>query len=211
MIGVSKGRGFAGVVKRHHFRGCDATARIDVPSGSRFHRRVELSVARFPGMRMGGQMGTDARDGAQPRNRRSGRRGQRDPGEGRGARAQRRLRHSCGGPRGSHAERRHYRSQQQSRRLGGAVRRGVRRSGERGSAVRSGAASSGGHAARNGFDQDAARSGRVGQEVVEAEGHRARSYGFDPQSSVAAWRHDSWSATARLFAIICRARCSWAR
>jgi large subunit ribosomal protein L3 len=57
VIGVSKGRGFAGVVKRHHFRGSDAT------HGSMFHRAPGSIGASsfpsrvFPGMRMGGQMG----------------------------------------------------------------------------------------------------------------------------------------------------------
>jgi large subunit ribosomal protein L3 len=59
VIGVSKGRGFAGVVKRHHFRGSDAT------HGSMFHRAPGSIGASsfpsrvFPGMRMGGQMGAD--------------------------------------------------------------------------------------------------------------------------------------------------------
>jgi large subunit ribosomal protein L3 len=57
VIGVSKGRGFAGVVKRHHFRGGDAT------HGSMFHRAPgSIGASSFPsrvlpGMRMGGQMG----------------------------------------------------------------------------------------------------------------------------------------------------------
>ncbi len=57
VIGVSKGRGFAGLVKRHHFRGGDAT------HGSMFHRRAGSIGASsfpsrvFPGMRMAGHMG----------------------------------------------------------------------------------------------------------------------------------------------------------
>ncbi|MEQ1946537.1 MAG: 50S ribosomal protein L3 [Bryobacteraceae bacterium] len=57
VIGVSKGRGFAGVVRRHHFRGSDAT------HGSMFHRAPGSIGASsfpsrvFPGTRMGGQMG----------------------------------------------------------------------------------------------------------------------------------------------------------
>src|SRR5487761_2693113 len=57
VIGVSKGRGFAGVVKRHHFRGGDAT------HGSMFHRAPGSIGASsfpsrvFPGTRMAGQMG----------------------------------------------------------------------------------------------------------------------------------------------------------
>ncbi len=57
VTGDSKGRGFAGVVKRHHFRGGDAT------HGSMFHRAPGSIGASsfpsrvFPGTRMAGQMG----------------------------------------------------------------------------------------------------------------------------------------------------------
>ncbi len=57
VTGDSKGRGFAGVVKRHNFRGGDAT------HGSMFHRAPGSIGASsypsrvFPGTRMGGQMG----------------------------------------------------------------------------------------------------------------------------------------------------------
>ncbi len=59
VIGVSKGRGFAGVVKRHHFRGGDKS------HGSMHHRAPgsiggSSSPSRvFPGMRAAGHMGTD--------------------------------------------------------------------------------------------------------------------------------------------------------
>ena len=59
VIGISKGRGFAGVVRRHHFRGGDAT------HGSMFHRAPGSIGASsfpsrvFPGTRMGGQMGSE--------------------------------------------------------------------------------------------------------------------------------------------------------
>jgi large subunit ribosomal protein L3 len=59
VIGVSKGRGFAGVVKRHHFRGGEAT------HGSMFHRAPgSIGASSYPsrvlpGMRMGGHMGSD--------------------------------------------------------------------------------------------------------------------------------------------------------
>ena len=59
VIGVSKGRGFAGVVKRHHFRGSDGT------HGSMHHRAPgSIGASSFPsrvipGMRMGGHMGDD--------------------------------------------------------------------------------------------------------------------------------------------------------
>ena len=60
VMGVSKGRGFAGVVKRHHFRGGEGS------HGSMFHRAPgSIGASSFPsrvvpGMRMGGHMG-DAR------------------------------------------------------------------------------------------------------------------------------------------------------
>ena len=59
VIGISKGRGFAGVVKRHHFRGGEGS------HGSMFHRAPGSIGASsfpsrvFPGMRMAGHMGTD--------------------------------------------------------------------------------------------------------------------------------------------------------
>jgi large subunit ribosomal protein L3 len=57
VIGVSKGRGYAGLVKRHHFRGGDDS------HGSMFHRAPGSIGASsfpsrvFPGMRMSGHMG----------------------------------------------------------------------------------------------------------------------------------------------------------
>lgn len=57
VIGVSKGRGFAGLVKRHHFRGGDAS------HGSMFHRAAgSIGASSFPsrvwpGQRMAGHMG----------------------------------------------------------------------------------------------------------------------------------------------------------
>ena len=59
VIGTSKGRGFQGVVKRHHFRGGDST------HGSMFHRAPgsiggsSFPSRVFPGMKMGGHMGHD--------------------------------------------------------------------------------------------------------------------------------------------------------
>jgi large subunit ribosomal protein L3 len=59
VIGISKGRGFAGVVKRHHFRGGDKS------HGSMFHRAPgsiggsSYPSRVFPGMRAAGHMGTD--------------------------------------------------------------------------------------------------------------------------------------------------------
>ena len=57
VIGISKGRGFAGVVKRHHFRGGGGG------HGSMFHRAPgSIGASSFPsrvlpGMRMAGHMG----------------------------------------------------------------------------------------------------------------------------------------------------------
>ena len=59
VIGVSKGRGFAGVVKRHHFGGGAGG------HGSMFHRAPgSIGASSFPsrvlpGMRMGGHMGDE--------------------------------------------------------------------------------------------------------------------------------------------------------
>jgi len=57
VIGISKGKGFAGVVKRHHFRGGGDS------HGSMFHRAPgSIGASSFPsrvlpGMRMGGHLG----------------------------------------------------------------------------------------------------------------------------------------------------------
>ena len=59
VIGTSKGKGFQGVVKRHHFRGGRAT------HGSMFHRAPgSIGASSYPsrvvkGMRMAGHMGSD--------------------------------------------------------------------------------------------------------------------------------------------------------
>jgi large subunit ribosomal protein L3 len=59
IIGTSKGHGFQGVVKRHHFRGGGAA------HGSMFHRAPgSIGASSYPsrvflGMRMGGHMGDD--------------------------------------------------------------------------------------------------------------------------------------------------------
>src|SRR6185436_4766827 len=59
VIGTSRGKGFQGVVKRHHFAGGRAT------HGSMFHRAPgSIGASSFPsrvvkGMRMGGHMGAD--------------------------------------------------------------------------------------------------------------------------------------------------------
>jgi len=57
VIGTSKGRGFAGLIKRHHFRGGRAS------HGSMFHRAPgSIGASAFPsrvikGMRMAGHLG----------------------------------------------------------------------------------------------------------------------------------------------------------
>jgi len=57
VVGISKGRGFAGLVKRHHFRGGEGS------HGSMFHRAPgSIGASSFPsrvlpGMRMAGHMG----------------------------------------------------------------------------------------------------------------------------------------------------------
>jgi large subunit ribosomal protein L3 len=59
VVGQSKGKGFQGVMKRHHFRGGRAS------HGSMFHRAPgSIGASAFPsrvmkGMRMGGRMGGD--------------------------------------------------------------------------------------------------------------------------------------------------------
>ena len=59
VIGTSKGKGFQGVVKRHHFRGGEGS------HGSMFHRAPgSIGASSYPsrvlpGMRMGGHMGHD--------------------------------------------------------------------------------------------------------------------------------------------------------
>jgi large subunit ribosomal protein L3 len=58
VIGVSKGRGFAGVIRRHHFKGGPSG------HGSMFHRAPgsiggsSFPSRVFPGMKMSGQLGT---------------------------------------------------------------------------------------------------------------------------------------------------------
>ncbi|MCE1229708.1 MAG: 50S ribosomal protein L3 [Firmicutes bacterium] len=59
VTGISKGKGFAGVIKRHHFGGGRAT------HGSMFHRAPgsiggsSYPSRVWPGMRMGGHMGSE--------------------------------------------------------------------------------------------------------------------------------------------------------
>ena len=97
VIGTSKGHGFQGVVKRHHFRGGDAT------HGSMFHRAPgSIGASSYPsrvmpGMRAHGwHMGVDRvtvrNQGAEDRLREPP-----DSRQGRGARRERRLRRDSQG------------------------------------------------------------------------------------------------------------------
>ena len=69
VIGISRGKGFQGVMKRHNFAGGAAT------HGSMFHRAPgSIGASSFPsrvvkGMRAAGRMGGDQRDGPQPEDR----------------------------------------------------------------------------------------------------------------------------------------------
>ena len=93
VIGTSRGKGFQGVVKRHHFRGGRAT------HGSMFHRAPgSIGASSYPsrvvkGMRMAGHMGAGPGDGAQPQGPSRGRREQ--PPVGRGRRAWRPQQRGC--------------------------------------------------------------------------------------------------------------------
>ena len=57
VTGVSKGKGFAGGVKRWHYRGGDASARFDVSPRAGRHRRQLVSVARVEGPAFSGAHG----------------------------------------------------------------------------------------------------------------------------------------------------------
>ena len=91
VVGTSKGKGFAGVVKRHHFAGGGGS------HGSMFHRAPgSIGASSYPsrvvkGMRMGGHMGSRAEDRPQPRRHRAGQGEQPARGPGGGARGQGRL------------------------------------------------------------------------------------------------------------------------
>ncbi len=61
VTGTSKGKGFQGVMKRHHFKGCQTTSH-----GTHEYKRHSGSIGQrltpgrtFKGMRMGGQMGNE--------------------------------------------------------------------------------------------------------------------------------------------------------
>ncbi len=91
---VSKGKGFAGVMKRHNFKGQRASH-----GAHRVHRAPGAigacaTPARvFKGTRMAGRTGGQQGDHAQPGSGRGRRRARPDPGQGIGARRQRRPGH----------------------------------------------------------------------------------------------------------------------
>ena len=92
VVGMSKGKGFQGVVKRHHFRGGAAT------HGSMFHRAPGgIGASAFPsrvikGMRAAGHMGSDRVTVRNLKVVRVDAGEQHAGGAGRGARGRRRLR-----------------------------------------------------------------------------------------------------------------------
>ena len=62
VIGTSKGKGFQGVVKRHHFRGGAATHGSMFHRAPGLHRRLGVPLARLKGMRGGRPHGRGAHD-----------------------------------------------------------------------------------------------------------------------------------------------------
>ena len=200
VIGVSKGRGFAGVVKRHHFRGGEGYARLHVPPRAGFDRRVQLSRrACCPGMRMGGPHGQRAGDGAQPRGDRRGHRGQRAGGEGRGAGSQRRIRAGAevqevtAMPTVDVVDLNNQKVGEvelADEVFGAEVNEALLYE-----AVRHYQA---GRARRHAQDQGAQRSGRFRQEAVEAEGHGPGARRLGPVADLASRRHGARPGAARL-------------
>ena len=91
VIGTSKGRGFAGFIKRHNFAGGRAT------HGSMFHRRAGLdwrfglSIACDQGNANGGPYGRRTQHGQKPQGCAGQHRREPNPDQGRGARPDRSL------------------------------------------------------------------------------------------------------------------------
>ena len=69
VIGISRGKGFQGVMKRHHFARRRGDARLDVPPRARIDRRLVVPVARRQGHARGRPDGRRSRDDAQPEGR----------------------------------------------------------------------------------------------------------------------------------------------
>ena len=91
VIGTSRGKGFQGVVKRHHFRGGRMSARLDVPPRARLDRRLVVPVARRQGHAHGRPHGRRPGDRAQPEG--AARRRREQPAAARGLGARRPERH----------------------------------------------------------------------------------------------------------------------
>ena len=86
VIGTSRGQGFQGVVKRHHFAGGAATHGSMFHRAPGFDRRLVVPVARRQGHAGGRPHGRRARDDAQPVRGARGRRAEPADGARRGAR-----------------------------------------------------------------------------------------------------------------------------
>ena len=72
--GVSKGKGFAGTIKRHNFHRGPGLARLAQRARARLDRRLRRPRARVQGHPRPGPDGQQARDPARPRGRRRARR-----------------------------------------------------------------------------------------------------------------------------------------
>ena len=72
--GVSKGKGFQGGVKRWHYRGGDASPRLDVSPRARRNRRELVPFARLEGAAFSGAHGKRAEDVAESARRENRRR-----------------------------------------------------------------------------------------------------------------------------------------
>ena len=181
--------GLPGVIKRHHFRGGARLARLDVPPRAGLDRRLGLSVARGQGH--AGRRATWATTASRCRTSKIVRVDAENnmlAGQGRGARAAQRHRADSQGSQGQAGagaagrdeegeevmQRRRRQHQQPEGRRARPARRGLRRRVRTDllyEAVRHYQAESPRHAQ----DQDPRRSLRLGQEAVEAEGHRPRA------------------------------------
>ena len=84
VIGISRGKGFQGVMKRHNFTRRRGDARLDVPPRARIDRRLVVPVARRQGHARGRTDGRRPRHDAQPEGRAGRCRQQPAGAEGRG-------------------------------------------------------------------------------------------------------------------------------
>ena len=214
VIGTGRGKGFQGVVRRHHFAGGAAT------HGSMFHRAPgSIGASSFPsrvvkGMRAAGRMGGGRVTihnlkvlRVDPDNHlliveggipgaptgyvviRKAVTAEEDQG-GAGREAEE-------GKEVGHAARRRQRQQREDRR-GRPSRRRVRRADQHRSHLGVGGARQRGGAAGHARDQEPGARQRQRQEAVAAEGHRPRARRRNPQSAVAEGRHRVRAAAAQL-------------